>query len=199
MGNILARWIRPKEDSREDVNEYVEGRVLKRLRFREFCMAFFEEDFKTMRRLVDEEGVDVNAFNEFDDTVPLLEWACQRGRLDLARRLVFEFHAEVDSEGDDGWTPFMYACQGGHLDVVRFLVEEGAAYDWNYWNPLKVACSSDRLEVVQYLVSECGVDVNDRNIDGKMAIDDAKSHEMINYILANVSPWSRVPEPWRGG
>ena len=54
---------------------------------------------------------------------PLLQWASDKGCLDIVDLLV-KYKADVNKRDGDGDTPLMAACRKGHMEVVEFLLEK---------------------------------------------------------------------------
>ena len=84
-----------------------------------------EESRVDIVRLLIEQGVDVNATDEFDEGP--LHSAVNTGNLDIAR-LLLDHDADVDAESSSGFTPLNYAVDNS-LDVARLLIERGANTD----------------------------------------------------------------------
>ena len=55
-----------------------------------------------------------------------LHTACIRGKIDEVQALV-EGGADVNMQGEEGYTPLHYAVDGGHGDIVRLLLHNGAS------------------------------------------------------------------------
>ncbi len=52
----------------------------------------------------------------------LLQWACEKGVLDMADVLI-KYKADVNKKDINGNSPLMVACRNGHLDIVQLLLE----------------------------------------------------------------------------
>lgn len=82
-----------------------------------------------------ERGADVNRVNAVDENgeggnSPLW-FACQgsvEGNSDLVNMLL-EAGAQLDAQGECGWTPLHMACQWRHVGLVELLIESGASPD----------------------------------------------------------------------
>ncbi|MBT5874618.1 MAG: ankyrin repeat domain-containing protein [Candidatus Latescibacteria bacterium] len=82
-----------------------------------------------------ERGADVNRVNAVDENgeggnAPLW-FACQgpaEGNRDLLMLLI-KAGAQLDSQGESGWTPLHMACQWLHVDLAELLLEAGASPD----------------------------------------------------------------------
>lgn len=78
----------------------------------------------------------------------------------------------IDQCTKNGTTPFFIACQEGHLEVVKLLMNAGAdikAINDSRRNALMVASRYGHLQVVELLVGRGGIDLRDREIDGRNA------------------------------
>ena len=139
-----------------------------------------------VRRLVEEEGADVNKATTNGPT-PL--WAAANyDRLAVVRYLV-EQGADVDKARVTSFTPLYGASSMGHLPIVRYLVEHGADMDKTDargMTPIYAAASAGHLAVVQYLVQQ-GADINKENENGFTPMMNAwvrNQVEVVAYLRA---------------
>lgn len=98
-----------------------------------------------------------------------LQWAAERGRLDLVQ-LLRKFGARLDSPPTAyGWTVLQGAVISENVDLVKYLLESGA--DVNFYNaesyipsPLASAARSANLELFQ-LLQEAGANMVEQGPD----------------------------------
>lgn len=139
----------------------------------DLCYAAIRGDMKSVRRLVEEEGVDVNAISLNQSTA--LHFAAQYGRYEVVQFLL-ENHADVNARGRRGQTPLHIVCSGGRrkqvlipgipfLPVIQLLLDhmmtDVNARDSNGQTALHYANHQDaRPEVVRLILEHPNVDVN---------------------------------------
>jgi ankyrin repeat protein len=82
-----------------------------------------------------------------------LQWACERGRLEIVQ-LLLEKGADVNTQGGRYGNALEAATLRGHYEIVKLLLEEGADV-----NALHPAALGGYLEIFQLLL-EKGADVN---------------------------------------
>ena len=119
-----------------------------------------------MRKLVEEDGIDVNMTSNTTNRTALLG-ASAMGHLSIVQYLL-QHGADLHKADNNGVSPLFVAAQGGYLPVVRLLVEQGANKDEtdNSGNsPLFVAAQKGHLGVVRYLVEQ-GADKDKAASDG---------------------------------
>lgn len=76
---------------------------------------------QTMVKLL-EHGANPN-IEEPREKASLLQWACEKGCLDIADLLI-KYKADVNKRDSGGNTPLMAACKNGHFEVVELLLEK---------------------------------------------------------------------------
>ncbi|EED11950.1 ankyrin repeat-containing protein, putative [Talaromyces stipitatus ATCC 10500] len=109
--------------------------------------------------------VDVNktdAVDQFDRSgTTALQWACERGHLEIAQ-LLLEKGADVNAQGGYYGNALNAAAEGGYLEIVQLLLEKEADVNTQrveHSNALQAAARGGYLEIVQLLL-EKGADVN---------------------------------------
>lgn len=110
-----------------------------------------------------------------------LHEAASAGHLDIATTLL-NAGADASARDEEGRTPFLEAARGGHRAVLEKLLEHlprggadaAATADARGRNALVLACmaESPSAELVQRLL-DLGVDAEQRDLEGKRAIDRA--------------------------
>jgi ankyrin repeat protein len=102
--------------------------------------------------------------------------AAENGHLEVCR-LLLDWGAKVDTEGNDKQTALIKAALNGHLEVCRLLLDRGAKVDTHSWwnnTALIWAAWNGHMSVVKFLV-ERGADVRFRNVDSGSAAAHARS------------------------
>ncbi len=120
-------------------------------------------NLETVKYLVDEKGVDVNAKGPYVENTSLHD-AAWYGYLDIVKYLVDEKGADVNIQNTCDKIPLHYASEKDDLDIVKILVQAGAdvnTKDEMGKTPLHRAASCGRFDIVKYLV-EKGANVNSR-------------------------------------
>jgi ankyrin repeat protein len=122
------------------------------------CGAAIRGNLGEVKRLVEQEGVDVNA-RDARDATPLKN-AALGGRTKVVRYLL-DHGADVNRPGgkkSDGNSPLIEAAMAGNVEIVRMLVEAGAdvgyeasGYDVDY-DALAAAKTARQKKVVDYLL-----------------------------------------------
>lgn len=100
----------------------------------------------------------------------------------------------------------MEACVFGNITHVRRIVEDGRTdlngRDLYGMTPIARAYLENNNDIVRYMASEPRVDLSIPDVDGTTIFQAACSRgdaDMMDYLIRNASPWSRVPALWRGG
>ncbi|XP_063414737.1 ankyrin-3-like [Mytilus trossulus] len=151
-----------REDLKSDIHDLLE--------------AIWKDSLKDVKDFI-AKGVDVNraAIIEYEDFMPPLSLACQRGNFEIAKFL-FENGADLSIPGSDGKTALHYVCEGdehreekkGELfKILKYLVDHGANIDIKDnmgCTPLFTACEVDDINMVRLLIqSKCDINVNTVN------------------------------------
>ena len=82
------------------------------------CVCVYDK--QTMVTLL-EHGANPDTVEPMEKTC-LLQWACQKGVLDMADLLI-KYKADVNKKDCTRNSPLMMACKNGHLDIVELLLE----------------------------------------------------------------------------
>ena len=118
-----------------------------------------------------ERNADVHVHNR-GDTALLL--AASGGHFEIAR-ILLECNVEVNSQSDQGFTPFLGASWSGNLDIVRLLLERNAnvhVHDDSGNTPLHLAASKGHLQLSCMLLGR-SAEVNSRNYKGSTPLHKA--------------------------
>ena len=126
------------------------------------------------------------------DEKALLHYSCRNGWLDVTRRLVEQFHCDLESrDGRGGDSPLHVACRAGHVDIVKYLVSEQgcstACQNKNRDTPLHEACGKGHMDIVRYLVSEQGYSTACQNKDGDTPLHVACRNGHVDIVKYLVS------------
>ncbi|AGO11546.1 AaceriADL244Wp [[Ashbya] aceris (nom. inval.)] len=103
-----------------------------------------------------------------------LQVACDKGKYDLARKLIEEGY-DVNDQDNAGNSPLHEAALNGHLEVVKLLIRHGAnvniqSYEMFKDTPLIDASANGHLDVVRELLQH-GADPTIVNAKGLTAIE----------------------------
>ena len=100
--------------------------------------------------------------------------ACWNDMLDEVKGLIEE-GVDVDSKGENGWTPLLIAILKGNVGIVRLLLDHGANINYRPHNRYTAihhaACHGE--ETVRILI-ERGANLHVKNYLGKTPLDYAK-------------------------
>ena len=104
-----------------------------------------------------------------------LQIACDKGKYDLAKKLIEEDGYDVNDQDNAGNTPLHEAALNGHSAIVELLVRNGAnvniqSYDMFLDTPLIDASANGHINVVKYLLDH-GADPTMVNAKGLSAIE----------------------------
>ncbi len=89
----------------------------------EFLQAAEIGDTKTLRRLLNEANVDINAQDSEGYTA--LHWAIGKMHTDVAK-ILLGAGANLNLQDQDGWTPLHLAADWGQVKEVKLLLDAGA-------------------------------------------------------------------------
>jgi hypothetical protein len=147
-----------------------------------------EDDVAEVRRLLDA-GTPVNASNSILGTTALMA-AAGRGHVEVVR-LLLERGADVNARSG-GWTPLPLALSRGVTpEVAHLLVAHGA--EVNSREPdlqrtsLMMAVAAGDVRLVRAML-EKGAEVSARDVEGKTALDVARTPEMLALLRQHGSP-----------
>ncbi|GAB6022752.1 hypothetical protein CHUAL_006847 [Chamberlinius hualienensis] len=95
----------------------------------------------------------------------------------IIRKLVTNFHLDVDAKNSDGCTPLHLAAGGNNKEVVKMLIREYNAHvnvvDKDGQTPLHLAAFANNTEIVDMLVDGFNADIKIKDVNG---------HTPLNYI-----------------
>mmetsp|Transcript_16589 Transcript_16589/g.14432 ORF Transcript_16589/g.14432 Transcript_16589/m.14432 type:complete len:97 (+) Transcript_16589:460-750(+) len=77
-----------------------------------------------------------------------------------------DLRADVNTKGDNDWTPLHFACLNGNIDLINLLLYNEANIDAETtlkFTPLIIASQKGHEEIVQLLINS-GADVNCKDI-----------------------------------
>ncbi|KAK7094582.1 uncharacterized protein [Littorina saxatilis] len=142
---------------------------------------------ETVRLLLQQDDIDVNAASDYCQCHSPLLKACIDGNTDIAHLLLLH-NADVNMSRALGLTPLYCAIMDGHLDVVHLLLRHGA--DVNISDALdrtalNFACKDNRHNIAHLLLQH-GADVNISDGDGETVLSQACTHghqDIVQYVL----------------
>ena len=135
------------------------------------CDAARKDVRKTLRTLVEEEGVDVNAACSKDGRTAL-HIAAEYNQYNLTINGLAELGANLDARDESGLTALHYVAWAGRARLITALVELGAdleARNKAGGTPLHSAASKGQYESITTLV-ELGADLEVRDEHGRTAL-----------------------------
>ena len=148
-------------------------------------------ELERIRVLVEREGVDVNAQNDFQLTP--IQLASLRGNISIVRFLLAN-GADAAVVNHAGQTPLHSACNFRRVAVAQFLIVNGAAdvnaSDYFDQTPLHFAAGRCRLSFVRYLLARgAASDIFVRDRNGKTPLDWASTnyHEDVFHYLKSTT------------
>ncbi|MES0491875.1 MAG: ankyrin repeat domain-containing protein [Leptospirales bacterium] len=137
-------------------------------------------------RYLTENGADVNAVDERDETALLI--ASYAGSIKTVRYLI-KHGADVNKASKKGYTPLIVASDQGNFEVVKYLLEFGAKINQaskTGFTPLMAAVKNNPI-LTKYLISK-KANVKAKNKSGSTALMLAVSinnEEIIKILLEN--------------
>ena len=98
----------------------------------------------------------------------LLHNACEGGHVDVARKLVTEYGADVNARDNSDNTPLNLAARfSGKMELISMLIKEFGCSPHTKGQlgrtPLHLACAGGHVDVARKLVTDYGADVNARD------------------------------------
>ena len=123
--------------------------------------------------------------NKYGKTV--LHYSCRHGWLDVTRRLVEQYHCDLESRDKASDTPLHVACREGHVDLVRYLVSEqgcsAICQNKDGDTPLHIACRWDRTPAVRFLLSTGRVDPWCKNAIGHTPVQLTHNYRIVELLV----------------
>ncbi|MFC1842291.1 ankyrin repeat domain-containing protein [Candidatus Dependentiae bacterium] len=117
-------------------------------------VAIKKGNLKEVKRLIEEEKVDVNKVDFFDKNP--LYWACRKGNFEMVKYLLKNGANKSINKASYGKTPLYWACYNDNLEIVRLLLKNGAKESINKASygetPLYWACYHNNLEMMKLLL-----------------------------------------------
>jgi len=119
----------------------------------------------------------------------LLLEASKLGNIDICRELLDkskgDLRGDVNTKGDNGWTPFHFACLSGNMNLIKLLLNHDADIEVETtlkFNSLHIAAQKGYTEIAQMLI-ELGVELNARDMFNNTPLHYAAQNG--NFLLKN--------------
>jgi ankyrin repeat protein len=112
------------------------------------------QDWWSEKKKINQDLLSSAKFGDFETCVELLDK--KRG----------ELRADVNTKGENDWTPLHFACLGGNVRLVNLLIYNGANVDAETtlkFTPLIIACQKGYEEIAHILINS-GSDINAHDI-----------------------------------
>jgi len=145
-------------------------------------------DVATVRRLVEEEGADVNHAVDSSEWT-LLHCAATHGMVEVGKHTLGAIFGSSGSSNRGQWTPLHWAVRHGHGEVIKYLLDHGAnanAVGTYEWTPLHCAATNGQTRAVIKLVEYGGADINVQDSAGSTPLHCAARHggrEVVRYLM----------------
>ncbi|XP_067659868.1 ankyrin-3-like [Haliotis asinina] len=97
------------------------------------------------------------------DRNTILHLACEGGNLDIVKYILKQNTVNINSLGENGWTPAMKAALKGHKDVFNLIVTQGADLSLMQEEGdsiLHAACKGGNVKIVNNILSQSTIDIN---------------------------------------
>ncbi|XP_048248982.1 serine/threonine-protein phosphatase 6 regulatory ankyrin repeat subunit B-like isoform X2 [Haliotis rufescens] len=146
-------------------------------------MAAFEGHQSVLDLLVSKDA-DLTLVDNNGDS--LLHNACYGGNTAIVQYLVSQ--SNINTRGQNGWTPVMMAAFKGHQSVFDLLVSKKAdltLVDKKGNSLLLIACEGGNTAIVQYLVSPSNVNTRVRNGWTPVMMAAMKGHQSVFDLLVS--------------
>ncbi|KAJ4307505.1 hypothetical protein N0V84_012685 [Fusarium piperis] len=154
-----------------------------------------------IKLLLEKDGVDVNAKDEWYGQTPL-SWAAEKGNERVIKLLLEKDGVDVNAKDERyGQTPLSWAAMKGNEGVIKLLLEKDGvdvnAKDERYGQtPLSWAAEKGNERVIKLLLEKDGIDINVKDNDGRTPLSWAarKGNERVIMLLLKedgVDPNSR--------
>ena len=143
-------------------------------------------------RLLLNPDIDDHVSSQTRDSPPML--ASRGGHAEPRFLTAIEYQVDVNSIGDNGWTPLLSASRYGHADVVQLLLEHGADVNVqaaDLWASLHLASAYGHLKVAELLV-ERGAEVDARSEDQQTPLDLASGSGNLEVAYLLIKSGSNV-------
>ncbi|XP_046562227.1 putative ankyrin repeat protein RF_0381 [Haliotis rubra] len=132
-------------------------------------------------------GADLSHVDFLHNTI--LHLACEGGNLDIVKHILTQNTVNINSLGENDWTPAMKAANKGHKDVFNLIVKEGAdlsLVDKEGDSILHAACEGGNVEIVTYILKQSSVDINLRgeHMFTPVMVAAYKGHKDVFNVLA---------------
>ena len=116
-----------------------------------------------------------------------LNYACEKGHLEMVRMLISEFGADRNAEGWFGGPPICSAARNGKKQVLLTLINEFGCdptiKGWCGRSPLHNACASGNVSLVRTLIRDFKADINARDNNNNLPINLAATLENKEVVL----------------
>ena len=148
-------------------------------------------DFTDLTYFLIEKGKDVNK----DHGEPLRN-AAEHGNISAVKYLI-QFGAKVDKVDRNGVSSLLLACKRNHLHIVEILLNYTANINIKTdqkETPLMESCQNGNLQLVNRLLSNNPSPLlNDKNKDGKTALEVAIDNHHATIVMALIKKGAQLP------
>lgn len=128
-----------------------------------FVKAASEGDVAVIHEMFGDDGVDVNAHSEINQSTALM-FATESGHITVVGLLLARNDIDVNAQNKHGWTALMFAIKNKHNDIVKLLMthkdNDANIQDGRGMTALIHAINEKNVKIAAMLLNYITVDVN---------------------------------------